>query len=59
VPSFLAWHRNEETGGSGNDLQIAHDETIVEHDRDVCFQLLLVDGKNFNFRDFHLAYFPN
>ena len=53
VFSFFGGHRDEKAAGAFDDFQIANDETIIDRDRDVSLQAVLVDGEYFHLGDDH------
>ena len=57
VPSlrFLRRHRDEQPLGSVDDLDVGHDEPLVEDDRDERLELLVVHRDDLDVRDLHGA----
>ena len=52
----FARHGDEQAGGPADDLQIANDEAIIQHNGDVGLELVFVDRKNFDFGDVHSCF---
>src|SRR5436189_83609 len=53
VLPLLARHRDEQTVGSLDDLDVADHEAVVEDHRDERFELLFLDGEDSDVRDVH------
>ena len=53
VLSLLAGHRDKIPASARDDLDVSDHEAVIECDRHVSFELLLIDRKDSNIRELH------